>query len=70
LRLHEKDLHHNDKNFHDFLGVFVCFGGNENENHKHLFIEISERWGPHKLSVQCGPYKRILCWRNSDYFSV
>jgi len=42
--------------------VCLCvFAGNEDENRKHLFIEVSRRSGPHKLSVNCGQYKRILC---------
>jgi len=48
--------------------VCLCvFAGNEDENRKHLFIEVSRRCGPQKLSVHCGPYKRIMCWRNSNY---
>jgi len=65
LRQHEKDPQHNDINLHGFSGVFVCFAGNENR--EHLFIDVFGRCGPHKLLVQCGPYKRILCWTNSDY---
>jgi len=41
LRQHEKDPQHNDKNIYGFFGVFVCFTGNDNENRKHLFIEVS-----------------------------
>ena len=68
LRQHEEDPQHNDKNFHDCFGVFVCvFARNEDENQKHLFIEVSTRCEAHKFSVHCGPYKRIICWRNSDY---
>lgn len=36
----------------------VCFAGNDNENRKHLFIEIYGRCRPYKLSVQCRPYKK------------
>jgi len=32
-----------------------------------LFIEVSGRCGPQKLSVQCGSHKRIQCWSNPDY---
>ena len=28
---------------------------------EHLFIGFLGCCGPHKLLVQCGPYKRILC---------
>ena len=28
---------------------------------EHLFIEVLGCCGPHKLLVQYGPYKRILC---------
>jgi len=34
---------------------------------EHLFIGVSVCCGPHKLLVQCGPYKRTICWRISDY---
>jgi len=50
-----------------FFGMFVCFAGNEDENRKYLFIEVSGRCGPQQMSVQCGPYKRILYWGVSDY---
>jgi len=43
-----------------FFGVFVSFAGNEDENQKYLFIEVSGRCGAHKMSVHCGPYKRVL----------
>jgi hypothetical protein len=48
-----------------FMVSLVClcvfFTGNEYENQKHLFIEVSGRCVPHNLSMHCAPYKRILC---------
>jgi hypothetical protein len=46
MRQHEKDSQHNDKKFHGFFGVLVCFAGNDNENRKHLYIEVSGCCGP------------------------
>jgi len=31
-----------------------------------VFIEVLGCCGPHKLLVQCGPYKRIICWTIPD----
>jgi len=33
----------------------------------HLFIGVPGCCGPHKLLVQCGSHKRILCWGYPDY---
>ena len=32
-----------------------------------VFIEVLGCFGPHKILVQCGPYKRILCWGIPDF---
>ena len=44
-----------------FFGVFVCFAGIELKTGEGVFIKALECCEPHKLLVQCGPYKRILC---------
>jgi len=54
----------------NFMVSFVClcvFDGNEDENRKHLFTEVYGCCGPQKLSVKCGPHKRILCWGIPDF---
>jgi len=53
-----------------FMVSLVClcvFDGNEDENRKHLFIEVFGCCGPQKLSVQYGPHKRILCRGSSEF---
>jgi len=43
-----RKIFNNDKNFHGFFGVFMCLAGNEDENRKHLFIEVYGCCGPYK----------------------
>jgi len=50
-----------------FFGVFVCFAGIELKTGEGVFIKALECCEPHKLLVQCGPYKRILCWSIPDF---
>jgi len=50
----------NYKNFHFFLVWFTAY------EKAHLFIEVSGRYGPQKLSVQCGPHKKIMYIKFSD----
>jgi len=50
-----------------FFGVFLCFAGIEAENRRGCIYRGPWCGGPHKLLVQCGPYKRILSWSFPDF---
>ena len=47
----------------NFMVCLVCLC----ENRKHLFIGVYGCCGPQKLSVKCGPHKRILCLGSPDF---
>ena len=44
-----------------FFGVFVCLLVLKLKTGEGVFIEVLGCCEPHKLLLQCGPYKRILC---------